>query len=600
MDAAASDGKSKAGRAGAGRWIAVVAIVLVAGVLSGFYALNEYATGTATVVKGANGNAGRFEAIFRDLMQARFRTMSLAADVMLQSRVTVDAFARDDRAGLVARIEPFFEILQKQHNIEQLNFWQAPAKLYYRAGRPDEFGMDLSAFRRSIVAANERRQRVLAIETGQGGVVALRAIVPVTVDGKFIGVLEFVSGFDIPLERASETAGLAWAVSLNKETAERVERPVDPKVDSWQNNDVYFHYSDPQTAQAVRSISFDPRSKDYSLAVAGGRTIFVKTFPVVNFSGQPTITIATLLDVSAPFADVFQSVAIKSAILFLVLAVGGSVAFVKFGQIRNGLMGAIGRQKKELEERVAFCDAAVAKLKEVDLIKRGFFSNLVTAVNEPLQAVTGQLRALAPAVAAAGAGAEVSDRLEFALAETSRLSRLVDDYQQIELFRQKLVKNEAPPIALAGLVAKSVDEDLAIYRRLPQLTIAMAVPADLAPTRADPDLLRRAIGSLVGYAAQRSGRGKITITGVQDEAKWLVLSITGSAFTGPGAPSEALLDESRQFLSRLASGSGSDADGGPLIGVALARIIVEFYGGGLELADAKSAPGFIIRLPAAA
>src|SRR5258708_19433104 len=102
----------------------------------------------------------------------------------------------------------------------------------------------------------------------------------------------------------------------------------------------------------------------------------------------------------------------------------GSFAYVRFGQIRERLTGVVGRQRKEHAERVAFCDAAVAKLKEVDLIKRGFFTNLVTAVNEPLQAVAGQLATLVPAAEKAG-DRGISDRLKFALAEPSRFPPLL-------------------------------------------------------------------------------------------------------------------------------------------------------------------------------
>ncbi len=597
-----------AGKAGAGRWLVVAGIVLAAGVLSAFYGINEYAGGTGAIVKSANNNSARFEAIFRDLLQARYRTLNIAAEVMLQSRVTVEAFAKDDRAGLVGRMEPFFETLRKDHGVEQLNFWQPPAKVYYRAGQPNNFGMDLSAFRKTIVAANERRQRVSAIETGQGGVIALRAIVPVVVDDKFVGVIEFVSNFNIPLERASETSGLKWAVSLNKETSERVERPADSKVDVWQGNDVYYRYSDPGTAETIRAVQFDARAKSHTLVSTQGRTVFVKTFPVINFSGQPTITVATVLDVTQPFAEVSRAAAIKSGILFLLLSVLGSVAFIKFGQIKAQFGGALSRQKKELDERTASCDAALAKLREVDLIKRGFFTNLVTAINEPLQAVAGQLKALPSAVEAAGAGKDVIERVNFALAETTRLSRLVEDYQQIEMFRQKLVKSASPLVTLPAVLAKTLEEDLAIYRRLPQLTISMTVPADLPPTRADGDLLRRAFAALVAYAAQRAGQGRITLSGSQDEAKWLVVTITGSAFSGVGAPNEALLDESRQFLTRLAGdttsgaspNAGPVANGGPLVSVVLARIIFEFYGGSLSVSENKDAPGFIVRLAAAA
>ena len=597
--AIASEGKTN-DRAGVSKWLVVFGIVVAAGILSGFYAVKDYANGTAAIVKSANNNSARFESIFRDLMQARYRTLNIAGETMLQSRVTVEAFAKEDRAGLIGRMEPFFATLKKDHGIEQLNFWQPPAKVFYRAGKPGEFGMDLSSFRKSIVAANDRRQRILAIETGAGGVIALRAIIPVMVGDKFVGVIEFVSNLDIPLERASDTSGLKWAVSLNKETSDRVERPADAKNDAWQGNDVYYRFSDGITAQTVRTIKFDSRAKEHTLASADGRTIFVKAFPVVNFSGIPTITVATVLDVTQSFGEVLRSTAIKSVILFLLLAIVGSVVFIKFGQINAAFGGALNRQKQQLEERIASCDAAHAKLKEVDLIKRGFFTTLVAAIHEPLQAVAGQLKSMPLAVEQAGVSKEVVERLQFALSETSRLSRLIEDYQQVEMFRQKLVKNDSPLLTLPMVLAKTLDEDLALYRRLPQLTITMAVSADLPATRADADLLGRAFSALVIYAAQRVGQGRITLTASQDEEKWLVVAITGSAFTGAGAPTETLLDESRQFLTRLASGGSADTNGGPMVGVVMARVILEFYGGNLAISTNKDAPGFIVRLAAAA
>jgi hypothetical protein len=582
----------------AGRWLAISCVVVAATVLSAFFGINEYASGTRAVVSNANNNHDRFEAIFGDLLQARYRTLNLAAETMLQSRVTVQAFARGDRADLVARMEPFFEKLHQTHGIEQLNFWLPPAKLYYRAGSPKEFGMDLSAFRKSIVAGNDRRTRISAIETGLGGVIALRAITPVFVDDKYIGVIEFVSNFDIPLERASSTSGMKWAVSLMKEVSERVERPADIKNDSWQGNDVYFHYSDPVTAQIVRAIRFDPRSRDHSLATVDGQTAYVKTFPLVNFSGVPTITVATVLDVTQDFAELYRLAAIKSAILFLLAAILGSVTVLRFSQIKVRLGAVLRRQKAELDERIHRLDVAMARLREVDLIKRGFFTNLVTAVNEPLQAVAGQLKPLPPAFAAAGASKPVVDRLQYALSETMRLSRLVEDYQQIEMFRQKLVKSDNPALSLAAVVAKTLEEDLAPSLFRSQRLISVAVPADLPLTRADGGLLRRAIAGLIGYAAQDVGAAAIRLEAWQDDAKWLMLSITGPAFAGERAPSAALLEQSRR-LAQPQAGEQAD-DCGSLVSVVLARIIIEFYGGTLDIASSEDEPGFIVRLASAA
>lgn len=573
-------------------------IVALAALIAGFYGVDGYSAATGTVVNNVNSNAGRFESVFRDLLAARFRVMALAADVMLQDSVAIEAFAKNDRPALVARIEPFFEQLQKRHSIEQLNFWTPPARIYFRGGQPNDFGADFSKYRRTIVAANERQQRVQAIEIGSAGHVDVRAIVPVVYDGKFIGALELASTFDVPLERASETSGLKWAIGITRETSERVERPANQKTDAWQKDDVFYLFSDPRTAEIVRSIRFDPNAKSYTLAKDGSRTIFVKTFTVVDFAGARAIAIATLQDVSEPFSDALRSVLIKAIVLFVAFSLMGCYAYVKFGQVRDSLTGLVGRQRKELAERIADCEVAKAKLKEVDFIKRGFFTNLVTAINEPLQAVTGQLSALAPAVEKS-ADQAAAERLRFVLAETGRLSRLVEDYQQVELFRQHLVKAESTLVPLAAVVARAVEDDLAAYRRLPNLAITATIPADLPPTRADPDLLRRAVANLAAFAAQRSGQGTITIAGSRDAQGWLTLAIAGSAFSGPAAPSEALLDEARQFLARIGGDDRSDTTSGALIGIVLARMIVEFYGGSLSVAQATS-PGFIVRLPAAA
>ena len=591
--AADDDGDRKSG----GRLWILSAIVAGAAVLAGFYGIDAYSAGTNAAIATSREDAKDFETVFRDLLRQRSLVMSMAAEVLLQDTTTMEAFARKDRPTLVARMEPFFEQLKNNHSVEQLIFGLPPATIYYRAGQPNnDVGADVSKYRRTVVAANERRQPVVAVETGVGGRVDIRAIMPIVVDGKFAGSLEFASNLDVPLERASATAEMKWAVGVSKEVSERVERPADSRVDVWQKDDVFYLFSDPQTAQLLRSITFDPNAKDYTVATSRRRhTIFVHTFPVIDFAGTPSIIVATVDDLTDDFADVLHTVLIKAGILFVVLTAIGLYAYVKFGQIRARLIGLVGNQRRELAQQVAVGQAALAKLKDVDLVKRGFFTNLVAAISEPLQAVTGQLATLAPAVAKADPGA--AGRLTFVTRETARLSRLIGDYQQVELFRQKLVKADTAAVSLAAVAAQVVEDDLVAYRRLPQFSVSSTVPADLAPARADADLLRRAIASIIAMAAQRSGQGAVTISAKQDAGQWLVLAITGSAFSGAAQPTDAMLDESRQFMARLAAIDTTDAAGGELVGLVLARTIVEFYGGSLAISAGE--PGFIVRLPAA-
>ncbi len=596
MSVTSSGDDDDSGKSSGGRLWILGTIVAGAAVLAGFYGMDAYSAGTNAAIQTSSDNAKDFETVFRDLLKQRSLVMSMAADVLLQDTTTMEAFARQDRATLVARMEPFFQELKKHHSVEQLNFWLPPATIYYRAGQPNDFGVDASRYRRTVVAANERRQPVIAVETGIGGRVDVRAIMPIVVDGKFAGSLEFASNLDVPLERASATAEVKWAIGISKEVSERVERAADSRVDVWQKDDVFYLFSDAQTAQFVRSISFDPNAKDYTVATdKRHHTIFVRTFPVIDFAGSPSIIVAVVDDLTDDFADVLRAVLIKAGILFVVLAAIGLYAGVKFGQIRARLTGLVGSQRRELARQVAVGQAALAKLKDVDLIKRGFFTNLVAAINEPLQAVTGQLATLAPAVAKAEPG--MAGRLAFVTGETTRLSRLVGDYQQVELFRQSLVKADTTPVSLATVAAQVVDDDLVAYRRLPKFSVSSTVPADLAPARADADLLRRAIANIIAMPAQRSGQGDVTISAKQEAGQWLVLAITGTAFSGPAQPTDAMLDESRQFLARLAAVDTTDAAGGELVGLVLARMIVEFYGGSLAISTGE--PGFIVRLPAA-
>lgn len=576
-------------------WI-LSAIVAGAAVLAGFYGINAYSAGTHDAIQDSIDNAKDFETVFNDLLKQRFHVMSMAAEVMLQDSSAMEAFARKDRPTLVARMEPFFEQLRKHHSIEQINFWLPPATIYYRVGQPNEQGADVSRYRRTVVAANERQQPVVAVETGSAGKVDVRAIMPIVVDGKFAGSLEFASTMDVPLDRAGETAELKWAVGITREVSERVERPADPRTDVWQKDVVFYLFSDPQTAQTLHSISFDPHAKAYALVKdRHHHTIYVRTFPIIDFAGAPSISVAMIDNLSDDFSDVLREVLIKAGILFVVLTTIGIYAFIKFGQIRARLTGLVGSQRRELAQQVAVGQAALAKLKELDLIRRSFFTNLVTAINEPLQAVTGQLAALAPAVARADAA--VAGRLSFVMNETSRLSRLVEDYQQVELFRQKLVTPDGAPVNLATVASQVVAEDLAMYRRLPQFTVSCTVPADLPLVRADSSLLRRAIAGIVAMAAHRSGQGAVVISAAQDSEQWLVLTIAGSAFSGSARPTDAMLDESRQFLARLAA-ADARAAGGELVGLVLARMIIEFHGGSLAVAAGQ--PGFVVRLPAAA
>ena len=252
----------------------VAGLILGSALVSIFYATSTYKTQTEHVVELADGRAKQFEVVFTELKEARFRAMGIGADTLLKSRVTMDPFIKRDRSALAAQIDPFFVFLKEKHAINQINFWIPPATMFYRAGASDLGQFDGSKFRASIVAANARQERIMAVETGQGGVIGIRGIVPVIWEDKFYGTVEFVSDFNIPLNGAAKEANFKWATSISKERFAQVERARNDKQDAEKGDDVYINFYDSSTRDIIKAINFDPRSKERKIANDNGLKIY--------------------------------------------------------------------------------------------------------------------------------------------------------------------------------------------------------------------------------------------------------------------------------------------------------------------------------------
>lgn len=578
----------------------IISLILGSALVSIFYATSTYKTQTEHVVELADGRSKQFEVVFTELKQARFRAMGIGADTLLQSRVTMDPFIKRDRSALAAKIDPFFAFLKEKHAVNQVNFWIPPATMFYRAGAPELGQFDGTKFRASIVAANARQERIMTVETGQGGVIGIRGIVPVIWEDKFYGVIEFVSDLFIPLNGASVESHFKWATSITKERFATVERARNEKEDAEKSDDIYINYSDAETRDIIKAIDFDPRSKDHKIVDKDGQKIYVKAFPIYNFVGKPTITIAMVDDLTDQFNAAFKSAVIKGGILFLLLAAALVAGYSKLDHLRTGFLGSIGAERRALRERLARGDAAIEKLKDLETLKRRYFSNLLTAINSPLLAVSGQISGIKHAVEAGGGSnkADIDHRIDFSIHEIDSLRHLVADYEQIELFRQTLVRADAKLVSVPA-VLEDVLKGLDLSRRLPNLQVNIDIQEDLPSTYGDVRLMAGAISRLITHTTHASGSGQLNISLRSSGEDSLALSFSGSAYAGPLAPTAALLDEARQFMAELSAGFIADGKREKLIGIILAKVVIEHFGGSLE-AGSSDAPGFLVRFHAAA
>ncbi len=598
-----------ASRAGLKRLLAIGAGILASGVAAAFFGINDYSSGTATAVSASQRNSQRFEAVYVDSAETKLSALRLGVDLIVANPEIVGAFARDDRAALSkVAVGLFTDTLKPRYGTTQFNFWTPPAKLYLRSIDPKEFGTDGAAARRSVVLSSERRAPVAGMETGLGGRLGIRAMAPILDGTRLIGVVELGDDLVALLKRARTATGVEFAAGLDRKRSEEVERIPDKAVDAVQSSDVFFEYSSEETARLTRAVGFNPRDPAGQLVQADGRSVYVRPFVINNFAGAPTVVIATVFDLTQAFLDARQSALIKGAILFLVLSVASALALMQFQKLQEGFSRVVFGERHKLQETTRALDVARERLKDVDHAKLGYFTNLVAAVTEPLQAISGQLSSVLPKIEAGlktsrgiedGAAKDLLDRLTFSLFEIGRLTRLMTDFRQIEIFRQNLAQKTTSTVLLSDVVDAVLGEELARYRRLPDLAIAANVPPGLPAVRTSRELMRWTVTGLVAYAAQKGGQGRIDLVGSVDEAGWVTLAITGSAFAAAGAPTEALIDDTRQFIGRLSDAAYRSDENGIMMALVLARTIAEKAGGRLEIAPAEGPPGFVLRLPAA-
>lgn len=606
---------SRAGAAGVAarparpRWLAVAAAVLLSAVAAALFGVNTYSSSTAEAVAAAQHSSARFEAVYFEAAQSQVDALKLGVDMVTANPAITGAFARGDRQALLAIAVPMAaEVLRPRFNITQFSFWTPPATLYLRADDPSEFGTDGRAARRSIVMAIERRTAVAGAETALGGWLTLRAIAPILDGTRLVGVTEFGCDLVEVLRRAQAATGVEFAAGLDRKRSDEVERAPNRAVDAVQGTDVFYEFSSPGTRQLVRTTPFNSRDMAGSLVQAGGRSVYVRPFAINNIWGVANLVVATVFDLTQAFGEAEWAAALRAGILFVALSVTAAVSLLQFQRIQRGFARVMFGERLKLNQTVQALEGARRALKDVDAVKQGFFTNVVAATCEPLSAVHGQLHAaLAPIQAArdaAGPDAHAFDeplaRLAFSAAELDRLTRLLADYRKVELFRHDLVRDTHAQTSLSDVVAGVLEGELAHFRRLPQLSIRASVPASLPPVRASPEMLHYALAGLVSYAVENGGRGTIDLSGSLDEARWVRLSITGTAFAHAGTPTDLLLEDARQFIARLRGVLRPDDANGTMMALVLARTIVEDAGGRLDAAvPPEPATGFVVLLPSA-
>ena len=209
------------------------------------------------------------------------------------------------------------------------------------------------------------------------------------------------------------------------------------------------------------------------------------------------------------------------------------------------------------------------QLEQVELMRRQLIGDVAHELRTPLTSIKGYMEGLVDGVLPPTP--ETYNQIH---READRLSRLVDDLQELSRVESMAYALEIRPVAIDGLVQTTVKR-LSPQAIAKHITLNSQLPAGLPPIRADEDRITQVLVNLVANAIQYTPEGgHVTISAARhaDEVHISVMD------TGIGIPPEHLANLYTRFY-RVDKSRSRNAGGGSGIGLTIARHLVEAHGG---------------------
>lgn len=232
-----------------------------------------------------------------------------------------------------------------------------------------------------------------------------------------------------------------------------------------------------------------------------------------------------------------------------------------------------------------------AQLQQVESMRQRLIGDVSHELRTPLTSIKGYMDGLMDGVVPAAPETYMQ-----IYQEADRLSRLVDDLQELSRVEAGAVHLELRPVNLED-VFSSVAKRLKPQYDAKAVTLEASLPPGLPLLRADIDRLIQVLTNLVGNALQYTPSGGRVTLSAEKQPGFVLVMVTD---TGAGISAQDLPHVFDRFYR--ADKSRSRQSGGSGVGLTIARHLVEAHGG--ELWAESDGPGsgsrFSFTLPVSA
>jgi len=209
------------------------------------------------------------------------------------------------------------------------------------------------------------------------------------------------------------------------------------------------------------------------------------------------------------------------------------------------------------------------QLEQVESMRRQLIGDVTHELRTPLTSINGYMEGLVDGVLPSTR--ETFDQIH---READRLSRLVDDLQELSRVEAKAFSLDIRSVTVSNLVQTTVKR-LAPQATAKRITLHSNLAADLPPLQADEDRLTQVLVNLVANAIQYTPEGGDVTISAARQADEIHISVKDS---GIGIPPEHIANLFTRFY-RVDKSRSRNAGGGSGIGLTIAKHLVEAHGG---------------------
>ncbi|MCX6051182.1 MAG: methyl-accepting chemotaxis protein [Campylobacterales bacterium] len=234
--------------------------------------------------------------IYSDLMEAKKNIGLTNAINIAENYYAIKALKEGDRKIAVDGFTNLSKIFKENTEFKniKIHIHDANIKSFLRDWSPQNFGDDLSSFRKSIVKVKEDQKPLATIEIGTAGLV-FRGIAPIMENNHYLGSIEFMQGVSSVVKSAKKNYGVDIVILLdNKHLSIAKELESAPKLGKYAlavaQKDIDTNYFSDLSSINIEETKKAQYSKNY----------FVTSEPIVDFSNE----IIGYALISKPISDV--------------------------------------------------------------------------------------------------------------------------------------------------------------------------------------------------------------------------------------------------------------------------------------------------------